>query len=157
MLSCQSGNFRKNIRVFALALANTSAQGPSQDLLVGRCSNIHIDQFTRKDAADASRARKYFRRGRLEISSIANTKGQALIAWPPECTLVKLQREKLSMHLLQLLRGNLASRCLRILVLQLRIDLLRLPWIGLFIYAGQLQIRLPGWHRSRGMRDQVLQ
>ena len=62
MLSGQAGDFRQCIRGFAIALAHTSAQCPRQDLLVGRCSDIHKDRFTQQDACEASRARKYFLR-----------------------------------------------------------------------------------------------
>ena len=45
-----------------------------------------------------------------------NTKGQALIAWPLDCNSAKLCFEKVSMHLLQLLRSNLSGCGLRIFV-----------------------------------------
>ena len=96
MLSGQAGDFRQCIRGFAIALAHTSAQCPRQDLLVGRCSDIHKDQFTQQDAAEPRCARKYFGDDELRISSVANTKGQAMIAWPLECTPVKLWYEPLN-------------------------------------------------------------
>lgn len=60
MLGSQVGNFRQCVRGIALALAHSSAQCPSQDLLVGRCSDIHKDVFTKQDAEETGCARKYF-------------------------------------------------------------------------------------------------